>query len=98
MALFDWNWDGKIDMQDNFIEYEVYRRANKNRKQPTGRRYRKGISGAGVFIGMIVGLVMEAMVFMFLGIDIEDVPLIIHLILWIVFSFMIMVGADGIGL
>ena len=98
MALFDWNWDGKNDIQDNFIEYEVYRRANKNHKQSTGRSYRTGISGAGVCISMLVGFVMETLVFVFLGIDIEDVPSIVLMILWFVFSGMIMVGADGIGL
>ena len=25
MAFFDWNKDGKIDMQDAFLEYNIYK-------------------------------------------------------------------------
>ena len=25
MAFFDWNRDGKIDMQDAFLEYNIYK-------------------------------------------------------------------------
>ena len=25
MAFFDWNRDGKIDMQDAFLEYSIYK-------------------------------------------------------------------------
>ncbi len=25
MAIFDWNHNGKIDMQDEFLEYKIFR-------------------------------------------------------------------------
>ena len=30
MAFFDWNRDGKIDMQDAFLEYNIYKACTKD--------------------------------------------------------------------
>lgn len=29
MAFYDWNQNGKNDMQDNFIEYNIYKESTK---------------------------------------------------------------------
>lgn len=100
MAMFDWNRNGdKNDMTDNFIEYQIYKSVTGQDNEPsyTPRRG-DGISTLGVIISIIVGLFMQAALYTALEIDVADVPVIVILILWVVFSAITAVIADKIGL
>ncbi len=33
MAFYDWNHNGKKDLQDDFLEYKIYEECQKNNKQ-----------------------------------------------------------------
>lgn len=96
MAMYDWNHDGKKDGIDNFIEYNMY-------KESTGQSndnfyssgHGGGISGFGAILSVIAGLVGQAIIYMALGIEVEDVPVIVMIILWIVISSV--TGAIFIG-
>ena len=47
---------------------------------------------------MIAGLFMQAALYVALGIDVENVPVLVIVILWAVFSMIAAVGVDKIGL
>ena len=65
MAFYDWNNDGKKDMQDDFIEYNIYKNSIGKSNNTTGNHSSGGMSTLGViictigillFIGWIIGL------------------------------------------
>lgn len=99
MAMYDWNHNGKKDMADNFIEYQIY-------KDVTGRKDRTtytssgsgGISTFGEIVSVVAGLFLQAALYVSLGIDVENVPVLIIIILWVVFSTIVAIIADKIGL
>lgn len=98
MAMYDWNHDGKKDGIDNFIEYNIYKestgQSNKN-SYSSGRG--GGISGFGAILSVIAGLVGQVIIYMALGIEVEDVPVIVMIILWIVISSITGAILDSIG-
>lgn len=98
MALFDWNHDGKKDWKDNCIEYQIYKNAtNQKGKSP----YTSGSGGGeGTFkaiISVVSGLFLQVLLYMALGIDVDDVPGLLILILWIIISSIIAVFLEVIG-
>ena len=57
MAIYDWNKDGKKDMVDDFIEYQIYKNSM---KQNTGNSS-SGSSGSGTWlIGSIIFMIVLA--------------------------------------
>lgn len=65
MAFYDWNNDGKKDMQDDFIEYNIYKNSTGKSNNTTGNHSSGGMSTFGavictigilLFIGWIIGL------------------------------------------
>ena len=99
MAMYDWNHNGKKDMADNFIEYQIY-------KDVTGQKDRTtytssgsgGISTFGAIVSVVAGLFLQVALYVSLGIDVENVPVLIIIILWVVFSTIVAIIADKIGL
>ena len=99
MAMYDWNHDGKKDWQDNFIEYQIY-------KNTTGKKDKSsytpgsgnGMSTLGAIVSVVGGFVLQALLYMVLEIDVDDVPGFVILIFWVLFSVMIAVIVDKIGL
>lgn len=99
MAMYDWNHNGKNDMVDNFIEYQIYKEVTgqKDKSSYTSSRG-KDISNFGAIISVIVGLVLQAVLYVALGINVENVPVVVIVILWVVFSAFVAVIVEKIGL
>ena len=99
MATHDWNNDGKNDMIDNYIEYQIYKDVTGQNDEPSYTPSRgNGMSTFGAIISVIAGLVLQAVLYTVLGIDVDDVPVLVIIILWVVFSAIAAVAVDKIGL
>ena len=99
MATHDWNHDGKNDMMDNYIEYQIYKDVTGQNDEPSYTSCRgNGMSTFGTIISVIAGLVLQAALYTGLGIDVDDVPVLVIIILWVVFSAIAAVVVDKIGL
>ena len=99
MATHDWNNDGKNDMIDNYIEYQIYKNVTGQNDEPSYTTSRgNGMSTFGTIISVIAGLVLQAALYTGLGIDVDDVPVLVIIILWVVFSAIAAVVVDKIGL
>ena len=99
MATHDWNHDGKNDMIDNYIEYQVYKDVTGQNDEPSYTPSKgNGMSTFGAIISVIAGLVLQAALYTGLGIDVDDVPVFVIIILWVVFSAIAAVAVDKIGL
>lgn len=96
MAFYDWNHDGKKDFADDFIEYNIYKESTKN---STSSSYSRGggLSTFGAILSVIAGLVGQVVIYMVLGIEVENVPAIVMIILWIVISSITGAILDNIG-
>lgn len=97
MAFYDWNHDGKKDFTDDFIEYNIYKESTKNSK-PSSYSGGGGISTFGAILSVIAGLVGQVAIYMMLEVEVEDVPVIIMIILWIVISSITGAILDSIGI
>lgn len=99
MAMYDWNHDGDKDWQDDFIEYQIYRDVMGEHDEPsyTPRRG-NGMSTFGAIISVIAGLVGQCLLYMLLGVDVEDVPVLVIIILWAVFSAIAALLVEKMGL
>lgn len=93
MALYDWNNDGKKDVVDDFIAYQIYNESKSSNYTP---RYGRGISTFGAIVAIIGGLFLGAGVIALFGGG-EDTPVILTLILWIVCSAVLAVWFEDIG-
>ena len=51
MALFDWNQNGKKDMVDNYIEYQIYKNATENKE--TNNYSSGGTNGMSTFAALV---------------------------------------------
>ena len=99
MATHDWNHDGRNDMMDNYIEYQIYKDVTGQNDEPSYTPSRgNGMSTFGAIISVIAGLVLQAALYVALGIDVENVPVLVIIILWVVFSTLAAVVVDKIGL
>ena len=97
MAFNDWNHDGRKDWQDNYIDYQIYRdvTGNKNNSSYTSGN---GISTFGAILSTIGGLFLGAgIVALFAGDNVEKVPVIITIILWLICSSVLAVFFDNNG-
>ena len=99
MATHDWNHDGRNDMMDNYIEYQIYKDVTGQNDEPSYTTSRgNGMSTFGAIISVIAGLVLQAVLYTVLGIEVDDVPVFVIIILWVVFSAIAAVAVDKIGL
>lgn len=99
MAMHDWNHDGKKDMVDNFIEYQIYKDVTGQKNEPSYRPSRgNGMSTFGAIVSVIAGLFIQATLYVALGIDVENVPVLVIVILWAVFSTITADVVDKISL
>lgn len=99
MAMHDWNHNGKKDMADNFIEYQIYKDVT-SQKGPSSYTPSSGngMSTFGAIVSVIAGLFLQSALYVTLGIDVDDVPVLVIIILWVVFSAIAAVVVDKIGL
>lgn len=94
MAMHDWNHDGKKDWQDNYIEYQIYK--NATGKRESSYTPSNGISTFGAILSTIGGLFLGALIVaLFAGDNVENVPVIITIILWIVCSSVLAVFCEN---
>ena len=99
MGMYDWNHNGKNDMADNFIEYQIYKDVTGQNNESSYTPSRgNGMSTFGAIISVIAGLFLQAALYVALGIDVENVPVLVIIILWVVFSTLAVVVVDKIGL
>lgn len=99
MAMYDWNHNGKNDMADNFIEYQIYKDVTGQNNESSYTPSRgNGMSTFGAIISVIAGLFLQATLYVALGIEVENVPVLVIIILWVVFSTIAAVVVDKIGL
>ena len=99
MGMYDWNHNGKNDMVDNFIEYQIYKDVTGQNNESSYTPSRgNGMSTFGAIISVIAGLFLQAALYVALGIDVENVPVLVIIILWVVFSTLAVVVVDKIGL
>lgn len=99
MAMHDWNHNGRKDMADDYIEYQIYKDVTGQNKEPSYTPSNgKGMSTFGAIVSVIAGLVLQAALYTGLGIDVDDVPVLVMIILWLVFSAITAVVVDKIGL
>lgn len=59
MAFYDWNKDGKKDVQDDFIEYNIYKQSTQNN---TNNNYRSngGMSNFGAGCATVASIFIAA--------------------------------------
>ena len=100
MAMYDWNGNGeKNDMFDDFMDYQIFQEISGENEQSSYTPSRgKGMSTFGAVVSVIAGLVLQSALYVMLGIDVDDVPVIIILILWAVFSTIAAVVVDKMGI
>lgn len=97
MAFYDWNGNGKKDVGDDFIEYQIYKESTSNHNH-VSHSSGNGISTFGAILSVIGGLVLQAILYTMLGIEVENVPVLVIIILWAVFSTLCAVVIEKIGL
>ena len=56
------------------------------------------MSTLGAIISVVGGFILQAVLYVALEIDVDDVPALVILILWVLFSVMIAVIVEKIGL
>lgn len=99
MAMYDWNHNGKKDMGDNFIEYQIYKDVTGEKKESSYTPgTSNGMSTFGAVVSIIAGLFIQCALYVTLGIDVENVPVLVIIILWVVISVIVAVIVDIIGL
>lgn len=98
MAFYDWNRDGKKDWQDNYIEYQIYKNSTEQ-KNNSSYTSSNGISTFGAILSMVGGLFLGCLILaLFVGNDVENVPVIITIILWIICSSVLVVFCENHGI
>lgn len=93
MALHDWNHDGKKDMLDNYMEYQIYKKTT-GKKQVGGSGSGGSASTFGAIVAVIGGLFLAAAIMALLCGD-GDVPVILTIILWVICASVISVWLEG---
>lgn len=87
MSMYDWNCNGKKDMADNFIEYQIYKDVTGQSDEPSYTPSRGNeMSTFGAIVSVIAGLFLQSVLYVTLGIDVDNVPVLVIIILWVVFS------------
>lgn len=93
MALHDWNHDGKKDIVDDYIEYQIYKDAS-GQNQVNGAGSGGGTSTFGAIVAVIGGLFLAAGIMALLCGD-GDVSVILTIILWVICASVISIWLNG---
>ena len=54
MAFYDWNHNGKKDMQDDYLEYKIYQESTKGGNQPSAGG--SGMDGCSCLLFLVLGI------------------------------------------
>lgn len=85
-------------MVDNYIEYQIYNDVTGQNEKSTHSSNSGGISTFGAIVSMFAGLFLQSVLYSALGVEVDDVPVLILIVLWIVISFGVACIFDKIGL
>lgn len=97
MAMYDWNGNGRKDASDDFIEYQIYKDTTNGNNQ-VSHSSGNGMSTFGAILSVVGGLILQSMLYVVLGIDVENVPVLVIIILWVVFLIIVAIVVEKIGL
>lgn len=99
MAMYDWNYDGRKDGIDDYLEYQII---HKDHASGSNRAFYNtkstGISTFGAVFSVVSGFVLAVLLYTVCDIDIKDVPVVITILLWVVFSAVMAEFAEKSGL
>ena len=56
MSFYDWNRDGKKDLQDDFIEYNIYKNYNKNNNFSRGNGCGTTFISVGIIFSIMINI------------------------------------------
>ncbi|MCI5620703.1 MAG: hypothetical protein MR355_03955 [Lachnospiraceae bacterium] len=105
----DFNGDGKVDGYEKVMgaemlcsskeEHEALFGDTENYHGSSYTPSRKGgMSTLGAILSVVAGLILQCVLYVALGIDVENVPALVIVILWAVFSTLAAVMMEKIGL
>lgn len=105
----DFNRDGKVDGYEQMMGEEMLCSSKEEHEAlfgDTGDYHgssytpsrRGGMSTFGAILSVVAGLILQCIVYVALGIDVENVPGIVIIILWAVFTTLVAVVLEKIGL
>lgn len=95
MAFYDWNKDGKKDVQDDFIEYNIYKQSTQNNNN---NNYRSGggISNFGAGVATVIDILVSAGIAGAMGLE-GTALVIVFLILAVIIGGVLAWFFDEIG-
>lgn len=99
MAMYDWNHNGKKDGIDDYLEYQIIHKdpaSGSNRASHNAKS--TGISTFGAAFSVVSGFVLAVLLYTICDIHVKDVPVVITILLWVVFSALMAEFAEKIGL
>lgn len=83
MALFDWNQNGKKDIVDNCIEYQIYKNSTQNKETNNySSNETNGMSTFSALVVVIGGMLIAGM----FATEFEEMPGIVVILLWFLAS------------
>lgn len=59
MALYDWNHNGRKDIQDDYLEYNIYKKCTEDNQSSVGSS--GGDTGCGLWFLIVVILIIIGM-------------------------------------
>ena len=87
MAYIDWDHNGKHDDFDRYMDYQMLNDGIKNGSGGGGGLHRGGgMSTLAAVLCVVGGLVIEGFVLNAFKIDVDDVSVIVLILLWALFS------------
>ena len=99
MAMHDWNHNGKEDAFDDFMDYQMMN--GSDNESDSSSHYSRGgrssgISTFGAILYTLSGLFWQAFIYTIFDIEVDNVPALVLLILWVVFSFLTAIVVETI--
>jgi F0F1-type ATP synthase assembly protein I len=95
--MHDWDGNGKNDLTDDMIEYQMFKEASNyadaNKSTHTNGSSNSGNGGLStrqVLLCPVGGVLLDALFFYILDVDVDSVPSGVVIILWIIFSLLIL--------
>lgn len=94
--MHDWNNNGKRDMMDSYIDYSIYKEIT---EKGNGSNHSSGneCSGFVAFLVTISGLIIQVLIYTILDIDVDNVPALVMVFLWIFFDVIVAMGLVKMG-
>ena len=90
MAIHDWNNDGKKDIMDDLIEYKIYEESVKGNNKNYTNKIKKEktnngeISSFAYMVSIVLGLIFTAVQFTLLDANIDNIPVLVICLIWLI--------------